>query len=466
MFRRLRLRLTLLYLVAGMLLVTLVGGVAYGILRDSFQTSTDQALNKRMALEFQRFGVPPPPTLGNVATIPSHDAQTTPTSGDGGHEPGEFETDEAYNAELAAIFVLPLDASGAPIARLSSVVPALAPDRTAAQAALAQGSDRRTVKLGGDTVRLLSYRINGPGGLAVLQLGRTLNDQDRFLRQLVVGLLVFGGAGSAILGALSWWLAGRSLRPARAAYARQRAFVANASHELRTPLTLVRASADVARRRLAARDDATGELLDDVLGECDHMSRLIDDLLLLSKLDASAILLAHEPVELVEFLAEIGRPVGRLADERGITLRVERATPGLTVSADPARLRQVLLILLDNALRHTPAGGTVRLATEARGRHVAIVVEDTGAGIAPADLPHVFDRFYRADRARTGGVDAGSGLGLAIAKGLVEAQGGTIGLSSKLGAGTRAEVTLPVARRSGGGTAVRADKSSIPSTSD
>lgn len=445
MFRRLRLRLTLLYLVAALLLVALVGGVAYGLLRESFQVSTDQALNKRMALEFQRFGVPPPRELGDGALVSADGVAPSVPANNGSDESADHETDETYNAELAAIFVLPLDASGAPLASLGSQALAVPPDRVAARTALDRGSDRRTVKLGGDTVRLLSYRINGPNGLAVLQLGRTLTDQDRFLRQLVVGLLIFGGAGSALLAALSWWLAGRSLRPARAAYARQRAFVANAGHELRTPLTLVRASADVARRRLGERDTSTRELLDDVLGECDHMSRLIDDLLLLSKLDASAIALTRERVALPEFLGELGRLTSRLAEERNLLLVLERVPPGLAVTADPARLRQVLLILLDNALRHTTAGGTVRLAAQARGQHAAIVVEDTGVGIAPEALPHVFERFFRADEARTSGADGGSGLGLAIAKGLVEAQGGTIALTSMLGQGTRAEVTLPLA---------------------
>lgn len=446
MFRRLRLRLTLLYLVAALLLVALVGGVSYGLLRESFNQSTDQALNTRMALEFKRFGVPVPHELLGGSTSVLTTAPTGAVVNNGGDESTDHETDEAYNAELAAIFVLPLDAAGAPLPALSASALALTPDRAAAQAALQRRSDRRTVKLGGDTVRLLSYRINGPNGLAVLQLGRTLNDRDRFLRQLVIGLLIFGGAGSALLAALSWWLAGRSLRPARAAYAQQRAFVANASHELRTPLTLVRASADVARRRLHGRDPATGELLDDVLGECDHMSRLIDDLLLLSKLDASAIALAREPVALPEFLGEIGRLADRLAGERGLTLTVEAIPPGLAVTADPARLRQIVLILVDNALRHTPSGGSIRLSALGKGRQAAIAVEDTGVGIAPEALPHVFDRFYRADQARTSGVDGGSGLGLAIAKGLVEAQGGTIVLTSEVGAGARAEVTLPVAR--------------------
>lgn len=458
MFKGLRLRLTLLYLSAALLLVTLVGGAAYGLLWESFQSATDHALQQRMAQEFRRFGAPLPPELAAAAatgagsyirpsaTARPGDDDSGHTSGDSGSQPhtGE-EPEETYDAELAAIFILPLDAGGTVLSRLNTAAPPIAPDREAAGAALARGSDRRTVRLDGVPVRLLSYRIAGPEGLVVLQLGRTLIDQERFLRQLVVGLLALGGAGTALLGLGSWWLAGRSLRPAQAAWARQRTFVVNASHELRTPLTLLRASAEVARRRLPAEDVAGRELLGDVLGECDHMTRLVEDLLLLSKLDAGALPLDREAVQPAGFLAEIGRRAGRLAAERGVELTVEAGVDG-AVWVDPARLRQVLLILLDNALRHTPAGGTVRLGARSHGHQIALTVADTGAGIAPADLPYVFERFYRADQARTSGEDNGSGLGLAIARALIEAHGGQIRLESRLGAGTRVEVTLPTAR--------------------
>jgi signal transduction histidine kinase len=241
------------------------------------------------------------------------------------------------------------------------------------------------------------------------------------------------------LGAASWWLAGRSLIPTQRAWEQQQTFVANASHELRTPVTLMRASAEVALRGLPAPDVDRRELLEDILHECDHMSRLVEDLLLLSRLDAGRLKLERSAVPLAELLADVQRQTGRLAGEKGV--RLSASSPSGIAWGDPTRLRQVLLILLDNALRHTPPGGSITVEAQPQGRHIQIAVADTGTGIAREHLPHVFERFYRADTAR-GGDGGSSGLGLAIAKGLVEAQGGQIRLGSQPGRGTRVVVTL------------------------
>jgi signal transduction histidine kinase len=233
-------------------------------------------------------------------------------------------------------------------------------------------------------------------------------------------------------------VAGRSLAPARRAWDRQQAFVANASHELRTPLTLVRASAEVARRGLA-EDDRRSTQLGDILDECDHMSRLVDDLLLLSRLDANTLPLLRQPVAVGELLTGLQRQVGRVAEVQQVQLEA-RPVAG-TLLGDPDRVRQVLLILLDNALQHTPAGGRIRMEADVHGRWVEVKVTDTGAGIAPEHLPHVFERFHRADGKADG---RGAGLGLAIARALVTAQGGQIELASQVGRGTVALVRWPL----------------------
>ncbi|HEX9371408.1 MAG TPA: HAMP domain-containing sensor histidine kinase, partial [Roseiflexaceae bacterium] len=272
------------------------------------------------------------------------------------------------------------------------------------------------------------------------QAGRTLADQDRVLRRLLLGLLGLGGLSAVALTASSWWLAGHSLRPAQLAWERQQTFVANASHELRAPLTLLRASAEVAQRGLPAGDADRRALLDDVLHETDHMSRLVEDLLLLSRLDAHQIKVERQRIALPDLLADVQRQIGRVADDRGVGLNTSGAAG--TVEGDPLRIRQVLLILLDNALRHTPRGGTIRIETRHYGHAVDIAVVDTGSGIAPEHLPHIFERFYRGDSTRTN-ESSGSGLGLSIARALVEAQHGHIAIASQPGQGTRVTVTLP-----------------------
>lgn len=463
LFRPVRLRLTLLYLAAAVLLIGLVGGGAYGLLYYYFRATTDGALRYRMVQAFQELGAPIPPELaaaagtwygGRAAPVLGETAGMSATARrepEDDHHQDEDHGLGTYDGELAAIFVAPLDRDGALLAGAASAsLPAIRPDRQAAAAALARGSDLRTVRLSsGARLRLLTYRLPStgvPGGPVLLQAGRTLADQDRLMRQLVLGLSGLGAASTLLLTGASWWLAGRSLLPAQQAWVRQQTFVANAGHELRAPLTLLRASAEVALRSTPPEDTDQRALLHDVLEECDHMARLVDDLLLLSRLDAGRLPLERAAVPVGELLADIERQVGRLADARGTRLT---ALPGAggAVWADPVRLRQVLIILLDNALRHTPPGGTIRLEARREGRHVHLIVADSGSGIAPEHLPHVFERFYQVDGARSDR-HGGSGLGLAIARALITSQQGTIWLESREGEGTRAHVVLPAAPES------------------
>src|SRR5262249_41127920 len=134
-----------------------------------------------------------------------------------------------------------------------------------------------------------------------------------------------GGVSAVLLGFGSWVLAGRALRPAQEAWGRQQAFIANASHELRTPLTLLRASAEVVQRGLPAAETDSRELLGDVLQETDHMSRLVEDLLLLSRIDAGRLQVERQAIPLAELLPEVGRQVGRLAEEKGVHVEVDGA---------------------------------------------------------------------------------------------------------------------------------------------
>jgi signal transduction histidine kinase len=359
-------------------------------------------------------------------------------------EPTVAPAGAAYDAELAAIFVLPLDSAGHALFDPNPYAPPLAPDVAALRAALADGSDLRTVTApDGRRVRLLTYRLTRADGPAALQLGRVLSDQERVLAQLTAGLLALATLSMALVGAASWWLAGRALRPAQAAWERQQRFIASASHELRTPLTLIRASAEVALRETPPEEGDQRALLGDVLAESDHMRRLVDDLLTLSRLDSGQLPLQLTEVALTALLADLQRQAARLGAGRGVT--VELGALGGAVRADADRLHQVLLIVLDNALRHTPPGGRITLAAEPLGRGVRLSITDTGCGIAPEHLPQIFERFYRADPAR-GRAGGNAGLGLSIARGLVEAMGGQIGATSTPGQGTTIWLVLPASR--------------------
>jgi len=281
---------------------------------------------------------------------------------------------------------------------------------------------------------LLTYNI---GGGAILQVGRLLNDQDRLLSQYLFGLFVLGSIASLLMALASWVLAGRSIRPAQRAWDQQQQFIANASHELRAPLTLLRANADYALRTSSA--DERKESLQDIVNDVDYMDRLVEDLLLLSRLDAHRLTLVDDPISIPELLGETARQVEKLAVARDVHLSVESVSG--TVRGDRVRLRQVLLIVLDNALRFAPSGGTIRLASHVSGRQVAISVTDSGSGIPPEHLPHIFERFYQVPGQE--GDMRGNGLGLSIAKGLVEAHHGKIGIASQPGKGTSVQILLP-----------------------
>lgn len=459
MFRGLRLRLSLLYALAALVFVLLIGGGAYLLVARYFSNVTDLALRHKMAHEFHALGAPLPPDLEHadrdwsiirreVVAIPFVPPEPTRERRERGET--EYEEDDERPrslttpvdaAELAAIAVLPLDASGRLLFNPNNLDLPLNPDQDAFQKALAQGSDLRTIMLDdGRRARLLTYRLTRPDGPAALQLVRELSDQDQVLNQLLIGLIALGTFSMALVGVTSWWLAGRALRPAQEAWERQQRFIASASHELRAPLTLIRASAEVALRDLPPDESDQRALLHDVLAESDHMRRLVDDLLTLTRLDSGQLTLTKETVDPTALIAGIQRQVARLGEQRGVA--VELADVGGLVQADTERLQQVLLIALDNALRYTPPGGRITLAATPMERTMQIRVADTGCGIAPEHLPHIFERFYRADPAR-GRENGNAGLGLSIAKGLVEAMGGRIAVESTVGVGTTVVISLP-----------------------
>ncbi|MBU6335701.1 MAG: histidine kinase [Chloroflexi bacterium] len=461
MLPRLRLQLTVLYAGAALLLLVSSGTGVYWIIARYFADVTDLALAHQMAHEFHALRAPIPAALlaadRDWSTLRDGPTVVPPRS-DGAEDQEEDDDDEggglildqpADAAELAAIAVVMLDGAGRIVFAPDAEAGAAAPyaDQDAFLAARADGHDLRTVTLAdGGQMRLLTYRFDHPGGPAALQLGRPLRDQQRVLERLALGLVTIGTSGMLLVGLASWGLAGRAIRPAEQAWQRQQRFIASASHELRTPLTLIRASAEVARRSTAPGDEEQRQLYDDIIGESDHMRRLVDDLLLLSRIDAGALPWTPGPVELAPLCSEVARQMARLAAERGVTVRTG-ACEGV-VQADRERLRQVLLILLDNAVRHTPAGGHITLGSSVRPGHAVISVSDTGVGIAAEHLPRIFEAFYRVDAARQRDV-GNAGLGLAIAAGIVAAMQGTIEVDSAPGVGTRFSITL----RRGGATA-------------
>ena len=432
MLSRLRLRLTLIYLLVGTLLVAVLGGSTYSVLYYYFQNANDLALQAKLVSVLDGIDVPLP---GNLSSGEESDK----TDKEDDHA---LQSNEIYEGEQSTIFILPLDTQGELLFNPNPYEIPMQPDMDAVTAAQQSGTldYRNTTLSDGTSARLLTYALPNQAVIDVIQLGKSVSGQVGILNQFLASLLVIGALSVVVLGLGSWWIAGRSLASHQQAWDNQQTFIANASHELRTPLTLIRASAEAGKRR-AGKDKKMDGYLGDVITEADHMCSLVEDLLLLTRLDAGQLKLDFKSISLAEFIANIEQEFGRLAAEQSIQFDV-RAQP-LEMVSDKTRLRQVLLIMLDNAFQHTPAGGSVSLSVEADTHQVHFKVEDTGEGIPPDNLSLVFDRFYQVDSARSG-ENRGSGLGLSIAKSITESLGGRIAITSEQGRGTQVLVSLPL----------------------
>jgi two-component system sensor histidine kinase ResE len=229
-------------------------------------------------------------------------------------------------------------------------------------------------------------------------------------------------------------------------------FLANVSHELRTPLSMLQGYSEALMDDIAGCEEERKELIKVIHDESLRMGRLVNSLLDLARMEAGYFELRCEPVDMRELCTRVLRKFAARAQQESVELRHDFGDPAADLmiqSGDPDRLEQVLTNLMDNALRHTPPGRAVELAAaavrDARiGRAVRIWVRDEGTGIAAEDLPHIFDRFYKADKARTRKQTVGTGLGLFIVKSLVDAHRGRIEVDSAPGKGTTFSITIPV----------------------
>jgi two-component system, OmpR family, sensor kinase len=322
--------------------------------------------------------------------------------------------------------------------------------------------------------------VAGRDGLTILVGQHTRKVLER-LRELLGVTVGVGAAVLALALAGGWFLASRALGPVRrisetassisasslsqridvartenelgelaatlngtfdrleAAFDRQARFTADASHELRTPLSIVLSHAE-----LALRKERSGEEYRDALGTCltaaQRMRGIVDGLLTLARADTGEARLKREPADLRRLLEETAALLRTLAEKAGVALEV--AAEDVTVTGDADRLREVAMNLLSNAIRYNRPGGRISATLRAEGGEAVLAVADTGLGIPEKDQPHIFERFFRVDKARSRDA-GGSGLGLSIAKWIVESHGGTIVFTSREGEGTTFTVRLP-----------------------
>ena len=455
--RSIRFRLTLWYvLLLAVILAAFSAGV-YLTLRHNLYGNLDNSIEDRaeVLLSIIRYEGGRPTLVGGT-----------------GSDPGEGE-------DFTRVF----DTSGRLTFDNSAAAGDIPSDPRAVERALAGKTDTRSVKLAHETFRVGTLPIReGARITGALEVGESEQDVSETLRTL---LFILGVSYSVTLVVASFggvFLAGRALSPidsltrlarrisaddlgqrlnlrlsndevgrlARTfdemiarlddAFRRQRQFTADASHELRTPLTVIKGQIDVALQR-EREPEAYRQVLRAANEEVDRLTRLVASLLTLARADAGQIPIALERVSLADLVASSLEQVGPLAKQRGVRL-LAVPSPAVTLRADEDLLLELLLNLLDNAIKYTQSGDEVAVQWIVNGRDVALSVRDTGIGIAPEHLSRLFDRFYRVDEARSR-AEGGTGLGLAISRWIATVHGGSISVESEPGRGSTFTVHLP-----------------------
>jgi two-component system, OmpR family, sensor histidine kinase CiaH len=340
-------------------------------------------------------------------------------------------------------FVLVLDTTGKMVENRSSYPMTGLPDPSAVAVASSGASDLRTITAGGVDVRLYTVPIVHDGAtVGYVQGGIQLALLETETQTLILGISSVGAVGLLGAALITMLVTGRALRPVRDGFETQRRFVADASHELRTPAALIRANAEVLQREeLVAEDGAP--LVEDIVAEADRLGGLVGDLLQLAAWDEMRLAVVPVTLDAASLARDTVRGATAMAAERHVRLAHE--APGQVLArADRDRLVQLLLILVDNAVDHSPPDTTVTVRVRRSGPHAILEVEDQGPGIPPAERERIFEPFTRLHGTTRHG-SGGTGLGLAIARRITDAMQGSITVSSPEGAGARFIVTLPAA---------------------
>ncbi|HEY5486223.1 MAG TPA: HAMP domain-containing sensor histidine kinase [Candidatus Limnocylindrales bacterium] len=425
LLRRTRLRLMAVSGAVTLVLLLLLGFAVYTATANAYQNDSVTRLRDYADSQAQHFarviGLAPP-----------------------SRQPGNVQYE--FADEFAGLFIYGVDSTGTPLF-WSDVLPPGMPVQQGLNAVAKGGTDVRDVTTTRNVqLRVFSEQETLPGGATYfVQTAANRSDEVNLLNLLRTVLLAGGAlAFLAALGA-GYLYAGRALVPIRAsidrrqaALQRQREFTANASHELRTPLTVIRASVEDLRRNSRSRVADVGDALDDMDAEVRHLTALVEDMLLLARTDSGVVQLDRTPLDLADITVEATSTLAALGQERGVSVVADPLpTP---VLGDPLRLRQLVTILVDNAIRHSPSGSEVAVRVRPANGAAFLWVEDQGHGIKSEDLPRLFERFWRADNAPAGG----TGLGLSIARWVVEQHGGTIGAENRTEGGARFWVRLPL----------------------
>jgi len=278
----------------------------------------------------------------------------------------------------------------------------------------------------------------------IVQIVRDITAEKEMLNTLFLILVIGCSVGSLCAIGIGFFLAGRALIPIQNSWEKQQQFVSDASHELRTPLAVIQSKTDVLFQSPSATIEEKAMDISTISKECRRLSKLVTNLLLLARSDSNQIEMDKKTFEMDKLLEEIVDPYKEIASyqEKEMILKVEH---DISFMGDRERIHQMMVILLDNAMKYTNGGGHIQIDCTQTSSSIRIRVKDDGIGVKDEDIPKLFDRFYQGDKARS--ASEGAGLGLSIANWIVEKHYGKISVESKWGEGTCFEVNFPKNQR-------------------
>ncbi|KIL76055.1 sensor histidine kinase [Bacillus badius] len=305
---------------------------------------------------------------------------------------------------------------------------------------LQQQEDEYVKELEWESAHLLLARYDiqqGQQMIGSVIIGMDITSEKHLIQKIIWILIALALLFSLLFAWMGYFFAGQAMRPIQQAYLTQKKFVSDASHELRTPLSVFYSSIEILDKEKENLSPFSQDVLDDVKKEAELMHQLLNDLLMLARSDQGHFELELKEVDLSMLLQNLLERFSRVLP---VSLQLEsEITASLHIKGDSERLQQLFYILLDNASHYTEAG-VISCTAKKAGEKIIVVIKDTGSGISPDDLPHIFDRFYRADPSRNRN---GSGIGLSIAKMIAEAHGAKITVKSELDKGTEFTITFP-----------------------
>ncbi|MDA1518830.1 MULTISPECIES: sensor histidine kinase [Bacillus cereus group] len=410
MFQKTRIRLTILNSLVFIILIGVLGSIIYSYTYNRIYNEVDQSI-KMIAQYREKLNVKVPPRK-RMENIQIGDPRVTRITWKG--ETVEIEGD---NRKFRAIFEENLE-------RFS-------PKKL---------QTLQDIEVQGRSFRTFSLPKDGE----TVQIVRDITAEEGMLNTLFLILVIGCSIGSLCAIGIGFFLAGRALVPIQNSWEKQQQFVSDASHELRTPLAVIQSKTDILFQSPSATIEEKAMDISTISKECRRLSKLVANLLLLARSDSNQIEMDKKIFEMDKLLEEIVEPYKEIASyrEKEMILKVEH---DISFMGDRERIHQMMVILLDNAMKYTNEGGHIQIDCTQTNSSIRIRVKDDGIGVKREDIPKLFDRFYQGDKARS--TSEGAGLGLSIANWIVEKHYGKISVESRWGEGTCFEVILPKNQR-------------------